>query len=397
MDSRSTSSHRHRASDHSSRVSHSSSSSSSGSRSSRSTDVSETSGSSRSSDLPRRLPPLRDLSTTSGRAVSRAWEPEPNPRDRMADLGGPLSTRSRQLLPVNYVDQLEDLRREDVQPSIRGRTAVELPSVRARQRLPTTTPDDLQALSQRIRPRARRSSRSQTPAGKGSRSASLPGSSRTEFPLPQAIIMAYTKTAAGSHRASCDRRHEAGEECQYSKDETFIPYPKITFLIDRPDNLTCQICTESKLQIGATVDDKKTDTTPVLLPCGHIAGQVCMREWLKNSDHCPFCRMRLDRPACHHNVKPQAICYDTFEVLPPTLSAGGLVGDKCQRCARDEVEETCFEQRIKAKERFEKARATAARHETDEAKAELKAAATDYEQGLINMFCDNMKLACKTW
>lgn len=61
----------------------------------------------------------------------------------------------------------------------------------------------------------------------------------------------------------------------YDPDDSFIPFPKVTFLIDKPIRIQCQICHQANCQI-------KPDAEPPgesefsLMPCGHAACSNCL-------------------------------------------------------------------------------------------------------------------------
>lgn len=126
----------------------------------------------------------------------------------------------------------------------------------------------------------------------------------------------------------------------YSPAECFLPHPKITFLVDRPRGLVCQICKVSSLSVrserdAGLLDD---DCTPAVLPCGHVAGARCLEEWFRSGAgsrrDCPFCRKRLTYAACGHRVHERRVTQESVHLLPKTLPAGGCLPDRCAECTK---------------------------------------------------------------
>ncbi|GMF00115.1 unnamed protein product [[Candida] boidinii] len=49
-------------------------------------------------------------------------------------------------------------------------------------------------------------------------------------------------------------------------------------------------------------NDKSEYThVPVLMPCGHVFGRSCLREWLKTNNSCPLCRLSIPIPRSESN------------------------------------------------------------------------------------------------
>lgn len=74
-----------------------------------------------------------------------------------------------------------------------------------------------------------------------------------------------------------------------------------------PNDLDCTICqsefgkerkdsTEPALEPNQGLPGEELAEYPIKLPCGHVFGQWCIREWLRNArfPSCPVCRSRLD-------------------------------------------------------------------------------------------------------
>lgn len=115
---------------------------------------------------------------------------------------------------------------------------------------------------------------------------------------------------------------------------SYVPCPKITFLVDKPEDLVCEICLVSKLKFSHDKSSKYTDNTPAMLPCGHVAGYCCLREWLKENHSCPFCRLDLNHELCDHYVKARPIYRGNIHELPQTIPEGGRIASQCRGCRR---------------------------------------------------------------
>ncbi|KAK8104652.1 uncharacterized protein PG998_011685 [Apiospora kogelbergensis] len=131
---------------------------------------------------------------------------------------------------------------------------------------------------------------------------------------------------------------------RYSEQETYVPSPKITFLIDQP-KLTCQICQATTLKLSSDEDDadkpqpgdfdyvETEDATPAILPCAHVACTGCMTSWLAAHDGCPFCREEHRHARCGHSVRARPLTQATIASLPATKPEGGRVAADCAPCA----------------------------------------------------------------
>jgi hypothetical protein len=125
----------------------------------------------------------------------------------------------------------------------------------------------------------------------------------------------------------------------YQPSESYIPCPKITFLIDKPRNLMCQICYESRLDLR-TDRIWLADRTPAILPCGHVAGLRCLKHWFSHlasegkAPCCPFCRVKLEYPECGHTVPERPITRENVHLLPATLQGGGEISNRFWECSR---------------------------------------------------------------
>jgi hypothetical protein len=131
------------------------------------------------------------------------------------------------------------------------------------------------------------------------------------------------------YRMTSEQRMFANQESCY------VPYPRTSFATGSQVRLKCVICQETDLLVrspGQPVDD----STPSILPCGHVFGSQCLESWLKMSSRCPLCRLAL--PAsyelCPHPCKPRVITGGTVESIPPTLaqSSSPRYADQCVDC-----------------------------------------------------------------
>ena len=119
----------------------------------------------------------------------------------------------------------------------------------------------------------------------------------------------------------------------YDSEEAFFPFPKLTFLIDKPKNIVCQICRESTMELRSSEDEKK-DTSFSILPCGHVACSRCLIKWVKAHKNCPFCKLSLEYPRCKHPIQPRHITKEGLYIVPKTLPDGGSLLDSCSRCTK---------------------------------------------------------------
>ncbi|KAL0933144.1 uncharacterized protein CTRU02_212107 [Colletotrichum truncatum] len=140
----------------------------------------------------------------------------------------------------------------------------------------------------------------------------------------------------------------------------FFPSPKITFLIDKPENLICQVCHQSRFVFDENADTETgarlSDSVPAIMPCGHIAGARCLSEWLRDHDTCPFCRHELVYNGCGHQIPTRHITKEEIFLIPPTIPEGGDIPNLCIWCYKD-AQRKMTEARFKAcKRRFIQAR-----------------------------------------
>ena len=157
---------------------------------------------------------------------------------------------------------------------------------------------------------------------------------------------------------------------RYNPDESFFPFPKITFLIDRPAELLCQICREAKCEIESE-RDHLGDSTFSILPCGHAAGSRCLQTWLRTHSTCPFCRFNLRYPGCGHKIPARPLTKESVHILPRTLSDRGNIPHLCARCLKKSL-------LIQAEARFE-----VAAHEFQQARRRFHHTGSEREEEIM--------------
>ncbi|KAG6366549.1 hypothetical protein INS49_000727 [Diaporthe citri] len=115
----------------------------------------------------------------------------------------------------------------------------------------------------------------------------------------------------------------------------FVPCPKISLSVDAKKLGQCGICQESQLLLRS---EKRglDDSTLAILPCGHVAGYKCLRNWfsLNESPACPFCRTPLRYQLCNHTsrlIRP--LTRENLLSTPDTLPVGGVVPPQCVECS----------------------------------------------------------------
>lgn len=117
----------------------------------------------------------------------------------------------------------------------------------------------------------------------------------------------------------------------YEPTDNFFPNPKITFFVDRPDNLVCSVCQETPLKMSSSPQSHACKEDSVISPCGHVFCRGCLDTWIEAHQSCPLCRFELTRK-CGHAIEPRVIAKDTILSLPPTLPEGGKVAPTCWEC-----------------------------------------------------------------
>ncbi|KAI1746931.1 hypothetical protein F4782DRAFT_522905 [Xylaria castorea] len=148
--------------------------------------------------------------------------------------------------------------------------------------------------------------------------------------------------------------------------DSFVPSPKVTFLIDSPTNLMCQICQQAPLKMAISADNPHPGVTAIL-PCGHIFCHGCINIWLTSHKSCPFCRTSMTHPGCMHQVQPRLIAQDTIHTLPETLANGGTIGEFCFKCTEKHTRHRSVQRMTKLASQFKIARLEATDIGTKEA------------------------------
>ena len=69
---------------------------------------------------------------------------------------------------------------------------------------------------------------------------------------------------------------------------------QILRLTDLPeDERCCNICMEQYVEEKYPCDQPKKENA-TRMPCGHVFGSYCLKQWLQNHNTCPACRMEVD-------------------------------------------------------------------------------------------------------
>lgn len=160
---------------------------------------------------------------------------------------------------------------------------------------------------------------------------------------------------------------------------TFVPSPKITFLIDEPDNLICQVCQQAPLMMAITAECAGPESTAIL-PCGHVFCLGCIDVWLASHASCPFCRTSMTHAECGHQVQPRLIAQDTIHTLPETLANGGKIGRICFKCNERDRKEMSVLRWTELAQKFKTARRQAELLGTDEAVKEMRKVQKAFER-----------------
>ncbi|KAK7999743.1 hypothetical protein PG990_012343 [Apiospora arundinis] len=195
----------------------------------------------------------------------------------------------------------------------------------------------------------------------------------------------------------------------YSEQESFVPSPKITFLIDQP-KLMCQICQVTTLKLPSGCDDadrpqpgdfdydETEDATPAILPCGHVACTSCLSSWLAVNDGCPFCREEHRHPHCGHRVGHRSLTHSTIASLPPTKPEGGKIAADCEPCSVRTRERRARDKMIALAERYSAARREAEqRPESGEALKALKKAKKAFERCELDVRYEEVMAEHTAW
>ncbi|RYP68324.1 hypothetical protein DL769_005548 [Monosporascus sp. CRB-8-3] len=178
--------------------------------------------------------------------------------------------------------------------------------------------------------------------------------------------------------------------------EAYFPTPKITFLIDEPEGLKCQICLSTPLEMAES-SQRPNERTPVILPCGHAGCGDCMGTWLMAHHSCPFCRRDMHYKGCGHAVEPRVIAHDTIQSLPRTTAEGGSVGHKCPDCKIEELQAAALKDWKDLARDLRAARVRARDHGTDEAVEAMKEAEKAFEMAPSRAVLDKVTRVDTSW
>ncbi|RYP49112.1 hypothetical protein DL768_005109 [Monosporascus sp. mg162] len=178
--------------------------------------------------------------------------------------------------------------------------------------------------------------------------------------------------------------------------ESFFPTPKVTFLIDEPEGLKCQICLTTPLEMAES-SQRPNERTPIILPCGHAGCGDCMHMWLTAHHSCPFCRRDMHHKGCGHPVEPRVIAHDTIHSLPRTTAEGGSVGHKCPDCKIGELQAAALRNWKDLARDLRAARARAREHGTDEAVKAVKKAEKAFEMAPSRAVLDKVTRVDTSW
>lgn len=206
------------------------------------------------------------------------------------------------------------------------------------------------------------SSPSGSPVSRSSAPSSSSSSSRSRSRSAQGVVapehshlapvtrdFLREKRARSSRDSGRGRNNDGDRRLEAVEGESFFPTPKVTFLIDEPRGLKCQICLTTTLEMAesaaeaeaeaeahastdAGADAEGKTSAPAILPCGHVACGPCMAQWLAAHRSCPFCRQEMRHAGCGHAVAPRPVAHDTVHALPRTTAEGGSVGHRCPDC-----------------------------------------------------------------
>lgn len=117
---------------------------------------------------------------------------------------------------------------------------------------------------------------------------------------------------------------------------------------------------------------KPSETSPAILPCGHVACKGCMNLWVKQHKSCPFCREKMKHHGCRHTVNPVLITFDTVHTLPKTLPRGGVISRRCADCVEEKNRDVLMSSWRQCAKKYREVRQGAEAKGLDEAVREMK-------------------------
>ncbi|KAI4865440.1 hypothetical protein F4820DRAFT_469825 [Hypoxylon rubiginosum] len=180
------------------------------------------------------------------------------------------------------------------------------------------------------------------------------------------------------------------------EDESFFPTPKVTFLIDQPSKLTCQICLDTTIKMGITGHERSENDLSIL-PCGHVACYGCLEAWVKTHESCPFCRKSLKRSRCSHPAKPVRIAQDTIQRLPMTLARGGTISSRCMSCTEKASLQMTMEKVKAVSQKFRRLRRDNEAVGTESRTQELKTLEATLESLPVDWTLEHIHKRGKEW
>ncbi|KAK8072645.1 hypothetical protein PG996_005993 [Apiospora saccharicola] len=217
---------------------------------------------------------------------------------------------------------------------------------------------------------ARRTTSERRP-GRSSSSSSAEACRRPHLEDHREFSLSQLGNGSTMRRAVRNLLKEDGRRTQpYAAEESYVPSPKITFLIDQP-KLTCQICQATTLKLAPDDDTPSQGTSTTTSP------KIPPRE----SDGCPFCRVAHRRPGCGHRVGPRQLTHATISSLPATKPEGGRIAPDCDSCSAKKRERRARDKMAGLAERYVRAREEAEqRPHSGQAQLALKTAKKAFER-----------------
>ncbi|RYP66349.1 hypothetical protein DL771_007855 [Monosporascus sp. 5C6A] len=327
------------------------------------------------------------LSTRSSRATLPPTPPPTPPSMQHREPRETLEPRSEtRELPIRPRDRQESHQTREARESNRGTPG-------STQRRYLTTPRSSRESLNVSSPSPPRRNPADFSDSDSSRSSSW--SSRQTGPPPKTSHLGSMARDFLESSRRARLRHGEGK-LSTAEGESFFPTPKITFLIDEPEGLKCQICLTTPLEMAES-SQRPNERTPVILPCGHAGCGNCVHTWLTAHHSCPFCRRDMHHKGCGHAVEPRIIAQDTIHSLPRTTAEGGSVGHKCPDCKIEELQAATLKNWKDLARDLRAARARAREHGTDEAVKAMKQAEKDFEMAPSRAVLDKVARVDTSW
>ena len=344
------------------------------------------SGSSRSSSS-REEPPARTTTTTTTTSTSGT-------RVRVNMSVAIAEYRSHTMQPPRLVRENARLHDETRSSSRTARESSGSDSSAARPRYLTTSRRSQETVPLAASPRRRNpadfSDSDSSPASSWS-SSGPDGELAKLAPVVRDLVESSRRSGRGSH----DDRHSRLAAAP-AEGESFFPNPKVTFLLDSPQNLRCQICMSTPLALAKNAD-RAGEQAPAILPCGHVACFSCMYAWLDEHPSCPFCRMDMTHKGCGHAVEPRILSPDQMLTLARTIPEGGCIGPECQDCRLESLHALALAQWKALAKSVRDARHADQERSSDATRAALKKAVDAFENAPSHSTADLSAKFCSTW